>query len=129
MRDIAILAVMLLILAGYYFYKNGNANQSYNIPTEYKGTEGLDYIRKNYASGLSQAKVLCIGQFKGEWVDTSNELGCSNMQGFSTSYCGMDIIQNLVKLCNSIAGNSVCSSTQASCSVCMPPMRDSLFVI
>lgn len=117
MRDIAILAIILLILAGYYFYKSGSANESYSIPEEYKGTQGLDYIRKNYATGLAQAQGLCTSQFKGTWTDNSNSIGCYEMQGFSTSYCGMDIIQNLVKLCNSIGGSSVCSSTQASCSV------------
>jgi hypothetical protein len=117
MKDIYILIIIVIILAAYFFYKNSTASQSYSVPTQYKGSEGLDYIRKNYASELSQAKSLCAGQFKGEWIDSSSEIGCQNMQGFSTSYCGMDIINNLVNMCNSIGGNPVCSSTQAICSV------------
>jgi len=117
MKDIYILIIIVIILAAYSFYKNSTANQSYSVPTQYKGSEGLDYIRKNYASGLSQAKSLCVGQFKGEWTDSSSEIGCQNMQGFSTYYCSFDIIKNLVKMCISIGGSPICSSTQAICSV------------
>ncbi len=87
------------------------------MPPEHKGVEGLDYIRINYASELAQAKNLCITQFKGNWVDSSNTIGCFNMQGFSTYYCSVDVIQNIVNICNSIGGNPTCSSTQASCTV------------
>jgi purine-cytosine permease-like protein len=118
MENLTILIIIMIILAAYFIYKGGSSSkQSYSVPSQYKGSEGLDYIRKNYASGLSQAKSLCIGQFKGQWVDSSSEIGCNNMQGFSTSYCSVDVIQNLVKLCNSIGGSPTCSSTEASCSV------------
>jgi len=119
MRDITIL-IIIILLDAYFLHTNRNknvGNQTYTIPPEYEGSKGLDYIRKNYASGLAQAKTLCITQFKGDWRDTSNTIGCYNMQGFSTGYCNMDTIQNLVKLCNSIGGNPICSSTQASCTV------------
>jgi hypothetical protein len=120
MRDTVIFAIILLILAGYYFYKNGlssNSTSNQTAPSGLKGSAGLDYIRKNYASGLAQAQSLCTGQFKGRWVDSSTSIGCYDMQGFNTEYCSTDVIQNLVKSCNSIAGNPVCSSTEASCSV------------
>jgi hypothetical protein len=120
MRDRTILIIIIIVLAAYFLYVNRNktsGNQTYTIPPEYKGTEGLDYIRKNYTTELAQARNLCISQFKGDWADSSNTIGCYNMQGFSTSYCNMDIIQNIVKLCNSIGGNPICSSTQASCTV------------
>jgi len=119
MRDITILIIIIIILALYFLYFKNNTenNQSYTVPPEYRGSEGLDYIREHYASELAQARSLCINQFKGDWIDTSNDLGCYNMQGFSSSYCNMDIINNLVNLCKSIGGNPSCSSTQASCSV------------
>ena len=117
MNDLTIFMIIVIVLAAYVIYHRSLGSQSYSVPSQYKGSEGLDYIRKNYASGLSQAQALCTGQFKGQWIDTSSEIGCQNMQGFSTSYCGVDIIQNLIKLCNSIGGNPVCSSTEASCSV------------
>jgi len=118
MNDLTIFIIIIIILAAYFLYNRGSdSSQNYSVPSQYKGSEGLDYIRKSYASGLSQARGLCTSQFKGEWVDSSNEIGCQNMQGFSTSYCGVDIIKNLVNLCNSIGGNPVCSSTEASCSV------------
>ena len=125
MNDLVILIIAILILVGYAYYKDyiqtiPNAPSSGTQPTIPPGTTGsagLDYIRENYASGLAQAKSLCTSQFKGTWTDNSNTIGCYNMQGFNTVYCSTDTIQNLVILCNSIGGNSVCSSTQASCSV------------
>ena len=119
MNDSLLLVIILAILAlAYFFYGNKSSDgQSYSVPEEYQGSQGLDYLRQNYASQLSQARALCTSQFKGTWVDSSSEIGCHNMQGFSTFYCSLDIIQDLVNLCNSIGGNSVCSSTQASCSV------------
>ena len=120
MNDIVVLIIALLILGGYLYYKDNiqsTPSNGYNVPSGTTGSQGLDYIRKNYASGLAQAKSLCAGQFKGTWTDTSTTIGCYGMQGFNTAYCSTDTIQNLVKLCNSIGGNSVCSSTQASCSV------------
>ena len=116
MRDIVIFAIILLVLAGYYFYKN-DVSSNQTAPSGLKGSAGLDYIRKNYASGLAQAQSLCTGQFKGRWVDSSTSIGCYDMQGFNTAYCSTDVVQNLVKLCNSIAGGSTCSSTETSCSV------------
>ena len=119
MEDITLLIIIIIILAIYFFYIKNNVpeKQNYTVPPEYKGSEGLDYIRKTYASELSQARSLCTNQFKGNWVDSSNNLGCYDMQGFSSSYCNMDIINNLINLCKSIGGSSTCSSTQASCSV------------
>jgi hypothetical protein len=115
MKDRTIIIIVIILIIAYLFYTN--ENKSYSIPSEYKGTAGLDYMRKQYASQLSQAKSFCINQFKGEWIDSSNEIGCHNMQGFSASYCNMGIIQNIKNLCDSIKGNPVCSSTQATCIV------------
>jgi len=120
MKDVTLLIIILTFLVlAYLFYnkQTGSGNQTYSVPSELKGTAGLEYIKKNYGSGLSQARALCATQFKGEWKDTSNTVGCYNMQGFSTAYCNTDIIKNLVNLCNSIGGSSTCSSTQTSCSV------------
>lgn len=118
MNDLTIFIIIIIILAAYVLYHGGSSSsQSYSVPSNYTGSEGLDYIRKNYSTGLAQVQTLCTGQFKGEWVDSSSEIGCQNMQGFSTSYCSLSVIQNLVNLCNSIGGSPVCSSTQASCSV------------
>ena len=119
MNDLTIFIIIIIVFAFYFLFFKGSSSssQTYSVPSDYKGSQGLDYIRKNYASGLSQARSLCTGQFKGSWVDTSNEIGCHNMQGFSSAYCGISVIQNLVKLCNSIGGSPTCSSTQASCSV------------
>jgi hypothetical protein len=115
-----IIIIAIIILAAYYssFNKTStSSNKTYSIPPEYKGVQGLDYVKKQYSSQLSQARSLCTSQFKGNWVDNSNSLGCYNMQGFSTSYCGFNIINNLVSLCRSIGGSPTCSSTQASCTV------------
>jgi len=113
MNDIAILIIILVILGAYVLFYNKNTV----IPPQYKGQEGLDYIRRTRAGDLAQAKALCTSQFKGSWVDSSNSIGCYNMQGFSTSFCSMDILKNVIDLCNSIGGNPTCSSTQASCTV------------
>lgn len=101
---------------------NNPENQGYEglnitIPPGYKGIAGLDYVRGNYASSMDRAKSLCTGQFKGDWRDTSTEMGCYDMKGFLTLYCGAETIQNLVNLCSYINGNSTCSSNQVSCSV------------
>jgi hypothetical protein len=101
-------------------YYNNPENQVYGdlnitIPPEYTGIAGLDYVRKNYAPTMEKAKSLCTGQFKGEWRDTSTEMGCYGMQGFLTLYCGAETIKNLKDLCNSINGISTCSSNQVSC--------------
>jgi len=117
MRDRTILIIIVIALIVYFLYNKSLDNQNYSIPPEYKGSEGLDYIRKNRASDLAQAKNLCTSQFKGNWVDSANEIGCYNMQGFSTYYCYTSTIQNIVNLCKSIGGNPICSSNQASCSV------------
>lgn len=114
MNDITILIIILIILGAYVFFYN---NSSASVPAQYKGQAGLDYIRKTRSGDLAQAKALCTSQFKGSWVDSSNAIGCYNMQGFSTSYCGMDIIKNVIDMCNSIGGNPTCSSTQTSCTV------------
>ncbi|NIM46969.1 MAG: hypothetical protein GTN40_02300 [Candidatus Aenigmarchaeota archaeon] len=119
MKDITLLVIIIIVLAIYFFYIKDIVpeKQNYTVPPEYKGSEGLDYIRKTYASELSQARSLCINQFKGNWVDTSNNLGCYDMQGFSSSYCNMEIINNIINLCKLIEGSPICSSTQASCTV------------
>jgi len=117
MRDRTILIIIIIVLAAYFFYTRNkvSSNQNYTVPSEYKGSEGLNYLRENYASELSQARSLCINQFKGNWVDSSNNIGCYDMQGFSSYYCDIDVLKNLVNLCESIGGNPTCSSTQASC--------------
>jgi hypothetical protein len=101
---------------------NNSENQGYEdlnitIPPEYKGVAGLDYVRRNYAPTMEKAKSLCTDQFKGNWRDTSTEMGCYDMQGFLTLYCGAETIQRLVNICIYINGNSTCSSNQVSCSV------------
>jgi hypothetical protein len=101
---------------------NNPENQYYEdlnitIPPEYKGVEGLDYVRRNYAPIMEKAKSLCTDKFKGEWRDTSTEMGCYDMHGFLTLYCGAEAIQSLMNLCNSINGISTCSTNQVSCSV------------
>lgn len=121
MEDLKV-AVIILIAVIAYSYINKNflsrqSNNEYTIPSEYKGQEGLNYIKQNYASQLSQARSLCAGQFKGNWVDSSNSVGCYNMQGFSTLYCSTDAIKSLIETCSSIGGSSSCSSSQLSCSV------------
>jgi hypothetical protein len=117
--DNKLIVLAIVALVAYYLYNkpNGGTSQTLTVPQEYKGTAGLNYIRQNYASEISQARSLCSGQFKGSWVDSSNSIGCYNMQGFSQYYCNINTLQNLAKLCNSIGGSPVCSSTQASCSV------------
>ena len=112
MNDITLLIIILIILGMYIIFKNNTS-----IPPQYKGQEGLDYIRRTRSGDLAQAKALCTTQFKGNWVDSSNSIGCYNMQGFSTSFCGMNILKNIEDLCNSIEGTPTCSSTQTSCTV------------
>jgi len=115
MGDRTILIIIVVALAAYFLYPK--SSNTYTIPSGYKGAEGLDYLRKNYASELAQVRSLCINQFKGNWVDTSNTIGCYNMQSFSEYYCNTDTVKNLVNLCNSIEGDPICSSTQASCTI------------
>ena len=116
MKDVTLFIIIISILSVYYLYWDSPSSQSYDT-SGYTGTEALNYIREKYSSELSQARSFCTGQFKGSWIDNSNTIGCYNMQGFSSSFCSMDIIKNLESMCNSIGGSSVCSSTQASCSV------------
>jgi hypothetical protein len=117
-KEILAAVGILIALVGYsYLTRGAESSQSYSIPQGAKGAAGLDYIRNNYASQLPQAQSLCVGQFRGTWTDSSNSIGCFNMQGFSTAYCSMDIIRNLASLCSSIGGNPICTSSQASCSV------------
>lgn len=120
MKDSTILVIIIIVLTlAYFFYRKptSSGGQDYSIPSGYTGSQGLDYIKKNYGSELAQAQSLCVGQFKGNWINTANEIGCENMQGFSSAYCSFDVIQNLENLCNSIGGNAVCSSTQTTCTV------------
>jgi hypothetical protein len=115
MVSTGILIIIAIILISYFL--SLNSSKGVSVPTQYKGAEGLDYIRKSYGGQLSQAESLCTGQFRGNWIDYSNEIGCRNMQSFSTTYCSMSSIKNLADLCKSIGGTSICSSTEASCSV------------
>jgi hypothetical protein len=121
MRDRTLFVIIVIIFVAYFFYSKQNNTESSSstptVPSEYQGSEGLNYIRNNYASELAQARSLCTSQFNGNWIDNSNTIGCYDMQGFSTYFCGVDVIQNLVSTCRSIGGNPVCSSTQASCTV------------
>jgi len=88
-----------------------------SIPSDYKGSQGLDYVRSNYSSYAEKAKNLCTDSFKGDWIDTLDGMGCYNMQSFSTSYCNESIIQSLVSLCNKINGSPDCSSDKVICSI------------
>jgi hypothetical protein len=117
MKDLLAMAAIIVALMAYSSLTKSDSSQSYPVSQDVKGTAGIDYIRNNYASQISQARSLCTGQFKGSWIENSNAIGCFGMQGFSTVYCGMDIIRQLTDLCNSIGGSPVCSSSQASCSV------------
>jgi hypothetical protein len=111
-----IILIALAYIISYGNNKNGSS-QNYTVPPEYRGTAGLDYLKRNYAPSLSQAQSLCTSQFKGNWIDTSNTIGCYNMKGFSTAYCSIDIVRNLENTCNSIGGSAICSINQASCTV------------
>ena len=113
--------VILIIIAvvAYYLYTQQTKSSNYSLPSEYvnSGSKGLTYLEQQYASQLSQARSLCENQFKGTWSQTSNSLGCYNMQGFSTIYCNTQEIQQITSICKQIGGNAVCSSDQASCTV------------
>jgi len=117
MKDLLAMTAVLVALIAYSSMKGDAGVQNISVPQSYSGSEGLEYIRNNYASQLSQAKSICTGQFKGTWTDSSNTIGCFGMQGFTSAYCNMTIIKQLTDLCNSIRGNAVCSSNQASCNV------------
>jgi len=121
-----LLLIVIIVLSASFLYTNINwksvknqtftvGNQTFIIPSEYKGAEGLDYIRNSYSSELTQAKDICINRLEGNWIDNSTGIGCYGMQGFSEYYCSLDTIRNLTDLCNSIEGNSTCTSAQASC--------------
>lgn len=88
-----------------------------SVPSEYKGSEGLNYIRNNSVLELTKAISLCTDMFGGEWVDTLDAMGCYNMQGFSIDYCSRDLIQTLVSLCNQINGKPECSANHVVCAV------------
>ena len=116
------LAFVLLVLFALVAYSYADRNfishaSSYEIPAEYRGVEGLNYVRQNYGSQMSQAQGLCSSQFKGSWIDSSNVIGCYSMQGFSTMYCGIDAVRSLIESCRAIGGSPVCSSDQISCTV------------
>jgi hypothetical protein len=121
MDDLKVAVIILIVVISYsYINKNFLKSQSsntYSIPPEYMGQEGLNYIKQNYASQLSQAKSLCTSQFKGNWIDSSNSVGCYNMQGFSDLYCSTDAIKSLIETCSSIGGSPACSSSQISCTI------------
>lgn len=132
--EILVLLVILVIATYFIIYEvNNSSNQNsasnktftigdetftiISIPSKYKGSEGLDYIRNNSASELARAKSACIDKFKGGWLDTLDAMGCYNMQDFSMDYCSEDIIQTLVNRCNQINGNPDCSTYQVTCTV------------
>jgi len=118
MKGDSTILIIIIIIVGIIIIGNKLVSSNKpSVPSGYKGVEGLDYLKKQYGSSLSQARSLCTSQFKGNWVDTSNSIGCYSMQGFSTAYCSMDIIHNLISLCNSIGGSATCSINQASCTV------------
>jgi len=116
--DTLIGIIIIIILFAYPFYIEFFGGKSnYGVPPEYRGVEGLEYIKNERPAELTQAKYLCENQFKGNWVNTASNIGCYNMVGFSEQYCNLGEIKNLVNLCNSIGGTPICSSTQASCTV------------
>jgi hypothetical protein len=105
--------IIIIIIGAYFFYQKYGTSKS--TPVNLQGTEGLQQIKNNRASDLDYARNLCVSQFQGSWVNNQNEVGCYNMVGFSSNYCSM--MQDIINQCNSIGGNVVCTSTQASCSV------------
>ena len=125
--------LVILVIATYFIIYGVNNNQNptsnrtftigdetftiISIPSKYKGSEGLDYIRNNSALELARAKSACTDKFKGGWLDTLDVIGCYNMQDFSMDYCSEDIIQTLVSRCNQINGNPDCSAYQVTCTV------------
>ena len=119
MDDLKIAVIILIIVVAYSYFK-GFASQpksAFSIPTNLMGQEGLNYVRQNYASELSQARSLCESQFKGSWIEISNSIGCYNMQGFSDLYCSTDVINQFRGACSSIGGSPACTSSQLSCTV------------
>jgi hypothetical protein len=144
LNKLEVLIFVVIVIASAYFlffYKgnninNQNSNASSNqtfinktytvdnenftitsLPSVYKKSEGLDYLRNHSAAEIAKAKSLCTDMLKGEWIDTIDVMGCNNMQGFSTDFCSRDIIQTLVSLCNQINGNPECSIDKVVCSV------------
>jgi len=120
MDDFTIAVIILIIVIVYSYFSKSSISQpksTFSIPTNLMGQAGLDYVRQNYASELSQARSLCESQFKGSWIDSSNSIGCYNIQGFSDLYCGTDVISQFYKACSSIGGSPVCTSSQLSCTV------------
>jgi hypothetical protein len=93
------------------------SSQPYQVPPQYTGQQGIQYLRQNYGSQFEQARGLCTSQFKGEWVDSPTSIGCVNMKGFSDVMCNVDTIRSLMQTCRSIGGSPVCNSNQASCSI------------
>jgi hypothetical protein len=138
-KKLEVLIFLIIAISAYFLFvykgnQNFTSNETFNqtnktftygnktftitsIPSEYKGSKGLDYIRNNSALELAEAKSLCIDLLNGEWVDTSNALGCYNMKDFSIVFCERDIIKTLISLCNQINGNPDCSTNQVICSV------------
>lgn len=88
-----------------------------SLPSNYKKSDALDYVRNTSASDMAKAESMCTSQFNGNWVNTLDAIGCYNMQGFSTDYCNSDLIQSLVNICNQIEGQPECSSDNVVCSV------------
>jgi hypothetical protein len=116
--DSTIIIILLIILAVIIIgNKIVSKNNTPSLPSNLKGAAGLDYLKKQYGSYLSQAQSLCVSQFKGNWVDTSNSIGCYGMNGFSIAYCSMDAIHNLENACSSIGGSAACSISEVSCTV------------
>ncbi|MFH1229858.1 MAG: hypothetical protein V1678_05565 [Candidatus Aenigmatarchaeota archaeon] len=127
MRGILLALVVAATVGGYIYLditypnqlsQNFNQNsQTYQVPSQYTGQQGIQYLRQNYGSQFEQARSLCGSQFNGEWVDSPTGIGCINMKGFSEVLCSVDTIRSLMETCRSIGGSPVCNSNQASCSL------------
>lgn len=115
--DVVGVIIFLAIAAYFLFFNKTPFGQSQNTTVLPTGTQGLDIVKQQRASEMSQAEGYCTGRFKGNWVDTSNVVGCYDMQGFSTVYCVLGQIQDITKTCESIGGTPTCTETQISCSV------------
>jgi len=115
--DVLGVIIFLAIAAYFLFFNKSSTFMSQSTTVLPTGTQGLIAVKQQHSSELPQARSFCTGQFKGEWVETSNEIGCFNMQGFSSAYCLVGQVQDIINDCKAIGGTPVCTSTQASCSV------------
>jgi hypothetical protein len=119
-----ILVLLIIVVALVWYLKDRGIlsfgkESRFKIPPEFKnsGQEGLRYFKRTYSSDLSQARGLCINFFKGQWVDSANELGCYNMEDFLEIYCGFGEANEIKYVCNEIGGSFTCSSKEIKCRV------------